>query len=791
SSLLEASISQSYYSMVHRNYQHVLAFVFAIDEINKDAEVLPNTTLGSKIYENVFNSVLTGLNTLKLLFTEHGDPVNYNCARNDELIAVIGGLTSQNSIQMAKLFTTYKIPQLSYGSFDPALKEKTQFPSFYRMVPNEEAQYVGIVQLLKHFGWTWIGLIASDNDGGETFLRSLRPRLLLSEICIAWMHMIPTVTPFLPDELFEEKWRPIQMTLLWSEINVTLIYGDNHSLEVLRMMFYWTEFVHTNPLERVWITTAEWDIPAILNKDKFPPKSLNGTLSFSLHSAVVPGFQNFLESIRPFQSNIYFIKHFWFTAFLCSLPEHSRFFPNLKICTGEEQLGSLPGSTFEMDMSGQSYSVYNAVHGVAHALHAMELTNDRVYFFSLPIQLHSFLRSIHFNNSAEEEIFFDDNGDLAGGYDLNNLVTFPNGSFQRVQAGRVDPQATPEDGFTINGSAIVWNQQFNQVGWMGFFLSSSFSSAPFQKHMPATGNDADQCEMCPEDQYPNEKQDQCIPKEISYLSYQEPLSAALVSLAIFLSVITAVVTGTFSLHCDTPIIKANNWSITCALLASLLLCFLCSFLFIGKPGRVTCLLRQTFFGIVFSIAVSCVLAKTITVVLAFMATKPGNRMRKWVGKRLAASVIVLSSLIQAGICVVWLAASPPFPEFDMHSEISQIIVQCNEGSDLMFYLVLSYMGFLATISFTVAFLARKLPDSFNEAKLISFSMLVFCSVWVSFVPTYLSTKGKYMVAVEIFSILASGAGLLGCIFLPKFYIIMLRPEMNTREQLVRKNYGYN
>ncbi|XP_044296123.1 vomeronasal type-2 receptor 26-like [Varanus komodoensis] len=657
--------------MVHRNYQHVLAFVFAIDEINKDAEVLPNTTLGSKIYENVFNSVLTGLNTLKLLFTEHGDPVNYNCARNDELIAVIGGLTSQNSIQMAKLFTTYKIPQLSYGSFDPALKEKTQFPSFYRMVPNEEAQYVGIVQLLKHFGWTWIGLIASDNDGGETFLRSLRPRLLLSEICIAWMHMIPTVTPFLPDELFEEKWRPIQMTLLWSEINVTLIYGDNHSLEVLRMMFYWTEFVHTNPLER----------------------------------------------------------------------------------------------------------------------------------------LHSFLRSIHFNNSAEEEIFFDDNGDLAGGYDLNNLVTFPNGSFQRVQAGRVDPQATPEDGFTINGSAIVWNQQFNQMLPRSTCVESCH---PGQSRVVQQGKqvccydcrecpkggismqlEADQCEMCPEDQYPNEKQDQCIPKEISYLSYQEPLSAALVSLAIFLSVITAVVTGTFSLHCDTPIIKANNWSITCALLASLLLCFLCSFLFIGKPGRVTCLLRQTFFGIVFSIAVSCVLAKTITVVLAFMATKPGNRMRKWVGKRLAASVIVLSSLIQAGICVVWLAASPPFPEFDMHSEISQIIVQCNEGSDLMFYLVLSYMGFLATISFTVAFLARKLPDSFNEAKLISFSMLVFCSVWVSFVPTYLSTKGKYMVAVEIFSILASGAGLLGCIFLPKFYIIMLRPEMNTREQLVRKNYGYN
>ncbi|XP_044300463.1 vomeronasal type-2 receptor 26-like [Varanus komodoensis] len=800
--------------IVPRNYQHLLALVFAVKEINEDSMILPNVTLGFHIYDSYINEKLTYQATLQLLSAHSGFVPNYSCGTQKRLVAVVGGLDFETSFHMAAILGIYKIPQVSYGSFAPEESDQMQSIPFYRTVSNEVYQYIGILEILLHFGWTWVGVLVANEESGERFIQTLQPLLSQKGICFAFSER-PFKTNYFQDYYEEQsRWLQLYQVLVKSQANVVVVYGKNKDMIALRALLAVGELENmpTTSVGKVWIMTVQLDFAALTLPVSWDMQVFHGSISFAAHSKEVQGFKVFLQLRNPFQVNEDgFLEQFWAETFFCFFPKSSAEMQTSEACTGKEKLDHLPSSAFEMSMTGHSYSVYNGVYAVAHALHSMYLFKSKprgrteggqMKLQDLePWQLYSFLKSISFNNSAGETVYFGGNMELEAGFDIISLVVFPNNSFMRIKIGMVDLKTPPGKEFFIDEDRMVWHRSFGQVPPISecnkkCLPGSSrkkregekfccYDCAPCPQGKIASQKDMDYCVGCSEDQYPNKDQSQCIPKRRSFLSFKEPLGMSLTFFALCFSLLTALVLTIFVKHQKTPVVKANNQNLTYTLLISLLLCFLSSFFFLSPPEKMICLLRQIAFAIIFTVTISCVLAKTAIVVLAFVATKPGSRMRKWVGKRLASSIVCYCSIMQVGLCTIWLGTSPPFPDSDMHSMVGEIILECNEGSIAMLYCVLGYMGFLAIVSFIVAFLARKLPNSFNEAKFITFSMLVFCSVWVSFVPVYLSTKGKSMVAVEIFSMLASSASILGFIFAPKCYVIVLKPDQNVRQRLMR------
>uniref|UniRef100_A0A8C5RWL9 G-protein coupled receptors family 3 profile domain-containing protein n=1 Tax=Laticauda laticaudata TaxID=8630 RepID=A0A8C5RWL9_LATLA len=751
------------YMMFTQNYQHILALVFAMKEINENTQLLSNVSLGFHILNSYFLARRIYLASMELLSTQDKLIPNYKCHIQNKIVGVIGGPNSQVSLDMMNILSAYKIPQILYG-FSPITDDKNKEIFFHHMFPNATHQYLGILELLLHFKWTWIGVISYDNDNGDVFMQHVLPLYSQKGVCLDFLETVPQISFSGNVAAIASKWFSTSRIVTGSTANTVIIQGEIHTISVLRTIFQFAQFSDIRIERQVWIMTAQMDFASPGFTRDWDVHFLHGALSFAVHTNYPRGFQKFLKGRNPLSENKDgFIRIFWKDIFNCDFSNSILEKRNLKICTGKEKLDSLPGTLFDTSMSGHSYSIYNAVYIMAYALHARTSSKSK--------------EMTKIKNMRQE--------------------------YQLEEAWQVFSKALSMRGKTIKLIPLffIFCTQKIPRSLCNDKCHSGFSRAKIEgrpfccyKCFPCPEGkitNMDDCLPCPEGQYPNNNHDSCLSKQIVFLSYEDTLGISLAITTIVFAYIATVVLGIFIKYQDTPIVKANNRNITYLLLISLVLSFLCSLLFIGKPEKVTCLLRQTAFGIIFSVAISCILAKTIILILVFMASVPGSQMRQLLGKPLDNYTVVSCSLIQITICAIWLLTSPPYPDADMNLVAEEIILGCNEGSTVMLYCVLLYLLFLAIVGFCVAFQARHLPDSFNETKFIFFSLLCFCNVWLSFFPTYLSTKGKYMVAVEIFSILSSSTGLLGCIFFPKCFVILLRPDLNTKIQLIRViNFSY-
>ncbi|XP_052582103.1 vomeronasal type-2 receptor 116-like [Peromyscus californicus insignis] len=784
-----------------KNYQFVLALLFAIEEINRNPHLLPNTSLGFDLYNVPFIEKNTLMNAFIWLTGMNHFKVNYNCKKEQKSAAALTGTSFAISAHMGTLLQLYKIPQLTFGPFDTILSDRAQFTSLYQMAPNDTSLPLGIVSLMLHFKWTWVGLLLTDDHRGNQILSDLKEEMRKNMVCMAFVEMISGTLASFSDNF----WKSVER-IQDSSANVIIIYGDIDSLHGLVK-----NIGQKLTTGKVWVMNSPWDVTNHL--DYFMLDSFHGSLIFSHYYEEMVDFTHFIETVHPskYPEDTYLPK-LWHLFFKCPFSRIDC--KLLENCQPNASLNLLPKQNFDMAMSEESYYIYSAVYVVAHSLHEMILkqvqiqqyeNGERIIF--LPWQLHPSLQNIYMNNYVGSHTLMDIKSKLDSKYDIINFWNFPKGIGLKVKVGSFSPNAPHGQQLSLTTSLIQWPTRFTEIPKSvcyklcgpGFRRTVQegkaaccfdCTSCPYNEISNET--DMDHCLKCPESHYANTEKNHCLQKTVTFLHYEDPLGMALSSIALCFSAITASVLGVFVKHRDTPIVKANNRALSYILLITLIICFLSSLLFIGQPNTATCILQQTTFGIAFTVALSTVLAKALTVVIAFKVTFPGRLMRWLMISRATNYVIPIFTLFQIILCGIWLGTSPPFVDQDAHAQHGHIIILCNKGSAIAFHCVLGYLCSLALGSYTMAFLSRNLPDKFNEAKFLTFSMLVFFSVWVTFLPVYHSTKGKVMVAMEVFAILASSAALVGFIFAPKCYIILLKPDKNVFHG-IRDNthYGRN
>uniref|UniRef100_A0A671U4L0 G-protein coupled receptors family 3 profile domain-containing protein n=1 Tax=Sparus aurata TaxID=8175 RepID=A0A671U4L0_SPAAU len=723
--------------------------IFAIEEVNNDPAVLPNISLGYRI----LNSCSSPTNTLRAALTLASRPeeIDLTSPCPPAISALIAEAGSSQSLAVAGTLGPFQVPVVSYFSTCACLSDRAKYPTFFRTIPSDYFQAKALAALVKHFGWQWIGAIQSDNDYGRNGILAFTEEVKKLGVCVAFVGTV--LRTYSKDKILD--------VIKKSTVRVILAFvpeGDFYPLmkEVVKQNITGIQWIASE----AWITAIQPSTPEIY-------QAFGGALGFVVQKMAIPNLKPFLTGISPYTDpSAAFVRDFWEIMVGCrpvSKGELTATEAMNKICTGNETLMDNQDVFFNVRELRVSYNVYKAVYAIAHALHQL------ASYGLEKIKVTDQLQKVNFRNQFGDSVFFDVNGDPPASYDIINWQLI-DGQVQHVTLGHFSSDANGNYRLSIQEEEIVW-----RTGKMvPTSVCSNVCPAGTRKaQIKGKPSCCFDCITCA---------DGTIANSTGIRSMYFIFSKYAITIVSLLGASLTLATMMVFLHYrETPVIKASNSELSCFLLFSLFLCFLCPLTFLGRPTVWTCMLRHTAFGVTFALCISCVLGKTIVVITAFKATIPGNKVAEKFGPAQQRIIVCFCTLIQIVICVLWLTLKPPFPDMVFKYSNKKIILECNTGSEAAFYAVLGYIGILAIICLVLAFLGRKLPDNFNEAKFITFSMLIFCAVWITFIPAYVSSPGKFTVAVEIFAILSSAIGLLLSIFAPKCFIILIKPEKNTKK----------
>ncbi|XP_068997749.1 metabotropic glutamate receptor 7-like [Embiotoca jacksoni] len=780
--------------------QRLEAMMYALDQINQDEQLLPNVTLGARVLDTCSRDTYAleqSLTFVQALITKdtsdvrctNGEPPVF--VKPEKVVGVIGASASSVSIMVANILRLFQIPQISYASTAPELSDDRRYDFFSRVVPPDSFQAQAMVDIIRALGWTYVSTIASEGSYGEKGVEAFTQ--LSKEaggICIAQSLKIPH------NPKLEDYDKTIQQLLETQHSRAVIIFASEEDIRgVLNATKRANQVGHF-----LWIGSDSWGAKssAIHQLEDVAV----GAVTILPKRSSIKGFDEYFTALtlENNRRNVWFAE-FWEENFDCRLLSTSKKEDTSRKCTGQERIGI--DSKYEQE--GKVQFVIDAVYAMAHALHSMQRDLCPDHPDVCPQMetaegktLLRYIRNTSFNGSAGTSVVFNKNGDAPGRYDLFQ--------FQMTNSSIPEYKVVGQwvESLQLRLEELQWPDGEQEVPISVCSLPCKTGERKKKvKGMPCCWHcelcdgyqyqyDETSCRLCAYNMRPNSNRTACQPIPIVKLEWHSPWAIIPVFLAMLGIIATIFVMATFVRYNDTPIVRASGRELSYVLLTGIFLCYIITFLMIAKPDVAVCAFRRIFLGLGMCISYAALLTKTNRIYRIFEQGKQTVTAPRFISP--TSQIAITSSLICVQLLgvLVWFAVDPPntIIDYDEQKTINPMlargVLKC-DITDLQIICSLGYSILLMVTCTIYAIKTRDVPEDFNEAKPIGFTMYTTCIVWLAFIPIFFGTaqsaeKLYIQTTTLTISMNLSASVALGMLYMPKVYIIIFHPELNVQKR---------
>ncbi|NWS17533.1 TS1R3 protein, partial [Pachyramphus minor] len=750
-----------------------LGMRFAIDEINNSTSLLPGVTLGYDMYDTCFEP-LVALQSSLLFLTRNGTTgIGILCNSTDcqpRVTAVIGPHQSDLCLVTAKLFSSFLIPQVSYAASSEKLSSAELYPSFYRTVPSDKNLVEAVVLLLNRFGWNWIATIASDDEYGQGAQEIFLSIAGNNNICIAFEGLIPTD---LSEPSAKKQLEDIVNLIIKTKVNIIVLFAFSLPAQALL-----EQSIRMGLSKKVWIGTKAWmlsDIPTSIPNIQ----SIGTVLGFVMKAGTVPGFQEYVADLFTSVQQEEFCRE---SRELNRLMNTDMLDTQCKECDHI----SLEDLSFMLSIF-QVQPVHLAVYSVAYALHrALGCTPKACP--KAPIrswQLLHFMDTLPFEVNGQS-FRFDQSHSTNTGYELI-FWSWKNGTLRYLSVGEY------EQSLNINESQIQFHTpdqkeptsecfkhcKPGQVRRIKGFHLCCYDCTDCPENTFWSSKDSSSCTPCLQHQWAPAQSTQCYERSERFLFWDEPLTIALLALMSITILLTCLTALLFLRNLQTPLVQAAGgeralFALLCLVLLSLSCC-----LYVGKPSDTLCMMQGMVYALCLNGCFSTFLIKTLEITLVTEFPRCAPSLLCWVTHRRSWLLIALCLLTQGLLCLCHLHLGPAYLRSDYKSLPTEVLLVCNTKSWVAFALLHSYNSCLALVCFLGTFMVQTLGKKYNLARGITFAILIYFVIWIFFMAIFATLRTVLVAVTQVATILIISLGILGTYYLPKCYIILFKPEMNT------------